>query len=50
MKKVLAFITVGILMFNLVTVFGNQKITGNNVIIRGTVYELADEDDGGLRG
>ncbi|WP_156099446.1 hypothetical protein [Caloranaerobacter azorensis] len=50
MKKVLAFITVGILIFNLVTVFGNQKITDNKVITQGTVYELADEEHGGLRG
>lgn len=50
MKKILAFITAGILMLNLVTIFENTKVNINNVISQGITYELADEDHGGLRG
>lgn len=34
-------------MLNLVTVFENTKVTANNVILQGIMYEL---DDGELRG
>ncbi|WP_176718883.1 hypothetical protein [Caloranaerobacter ferrireducens] len=50
MKKILALITVGMLMLNLITVFESSKVTDNNVIAQGITYELADEDHGGLRG
>ncbi|EOD01171.1 hypothetical protein L21TH_0759 [Caldisalinibacter kiritimatiensis] len=37
-------------MFNLATIFESPKTTNNNVIVQGTIYELDDEDHGGLRG
>lgn len=50
MKKVLTFITAGILMFNLITVFEAPKVINNNTTANGIIYELDDEDHGGLRG
>ncbi|EOD00263.1 hypothetical protein [Caldisalinibacter kiritimatiensis] len=50
MKKIFTFIIAAILMFNLATIFESPKTTNNNVIVQGTIYELDDEDHGGLRG
>jgi hypothetical protein len=50
MKKIFTFIIAAILMFNLVTVFELPKTINNNVTAQGTIYELDDEDHGGLRG
>ncbi|WP_034429235.1 hypothetical protein, partial [Caldisalinibacter kiritimatiensis] len=49
-RQVHSFIIAAILMFNLATIFESPKTTNNNVIVQGTIYELDDEDHGGLRG
>ncbi len=51
MKKILAFVTTGMLIFSLLTAFESPKEIDESITARGIgiAYELKDEDHGGLR-
>lgn len=50
MRKILAFVTTGMLILNLLTVLEVPKEIDESITTIGIVYELNDEDHGGLRG